>query len=234
VTPPLTSPRRALRNALAALILAALADPRERIMLDVLAGVLAEDRATGDTAWRARLAALGPVDREGAAGAPGAGLRRDLAGEREGLAARVSDARALVERYWQGGAPPRDRLERALVQAALLFERGLFFEVHEVLEPVWRELAGSGRRSVQGLIQVAVGLHHLRHGNPAGARAQLAAGRAKLAPAAPTLRGVAVEALLAGLPPFERAAAAERGWPEDLPPPPLAVRTSEGRCAGTA
>jgi hypothetical protein len=138
-------------------------------------------------------------------------------------AARAAVGLAAAERYWRGGGPPAAPLERALVQAAALFDAGLYFEVHEVLEEAWHGLEGDVRRFVQGLIQVAVGLHHLVHGNPAGARTLLGEGRAKLAPHVPVYRGVAVAALLAGLRPFERAAAAGAAWPERAAAPALDV-----------
>ena len=58
----------------------------------------------------------------------------------------------------------------ALGQAALLFDGRLYFEVHELLEPYWLRAAGRERETLQGLIQVAVGFHHLSNGN-GGARA---------------------------------------------------------------
>lgn len=94
------------------------------------------------------------------------------------LAARAERARRLF-----AGRPldPVDApLETALGQAALLFDGRLYFEVHEVLEPYWLRAGGRERETLQGLIQVAVGFHHLGNGNGAGARALLHDGAAKL------------------------------------------------------
>ena len=55
-----------------------------------------------------------------------------------------------------------------------LFNRGEFFEAHEVLEDVWRAAPTGEKKFLQGLIQVAVGLHHHSRGNLAGARSLLA------------------------------------------------------------
>ncbi len=55
-----------------------------------------------------------------------------------------------------------------------LFNRGEFFEAHEVLEDVWRAAPAGEKKFLQGLIQVAVGLHHHSRGNLAGARSLLA------------------------------------------------------------
>jgi hypothetical protein len=54
-----------------------------------------------------------------------------------------------------------------------LFNRGAFFEAHEVLEDVWRPSIEPERKFLQGLIQVAVALHHHSKGNSAGATSLL-------------------------------------------------------------
>jgi predicted metal-dependent hydrolase len=68
-----------------------------------------------------------------------------------------------------------------LSEAATLFDAGLYFETHEVLEPFWMRAEGARREILQGLIQVAVGFQHLANGNLGGARALLREGAAKLA-----------------------------------------------------
>ena len=55
-----------------------------------------------------------------------------------------------------------------------LFNRGEFFDAHEVLEDVWRAAPAGEKKFLQGLIQVAVGLHHYSRGNGVGARSLLA------------------------------------------------------------
>ena len=60
------------------------------------------------------------------------------------------------------------------------FNSGHYFEAHEVWEDLWRETTGNLRLFYQGLIQTAVGLHHLSRGNMVGARAQLSKAIAKL------------------------------------------------------
>ena len=64
---------------------------------------------------------------------------------------------------------PAGEVERAIDEAACLFNEGLFFEVHEVLEAVWLKLEGQSRLLLQGLIQIAVGFHHLENKNLNGA-----------------------------------------------------------------
>ena len=57
---------------------------------------------------------------------------------------------------------------------------GLYFEVHELLEPSWLRADGPTRAALQGLMQVAVGFQHLANGNLDGARALLREGAVKL------------------------------------------------------
>ena len=60
------------------------------------------------------------------------------------------------------------------------FNAGRYFEAHERWEDLWRETRGPLRLFYQGLVQAAVGLHHLGRGNLNGARAQLSKSVAKL------------------------------------------------------
>ncbi|MDP9267227.1 MAG: DUF309 domain-containing protein [Acidobacteriota bacterium] len=61
-----------------------------------------------------------------------------------------------------------------------LFNRREFFDAHEVLEDLWRVAEGPDKRFLQGLIQIAVGFHHLSTGNTIGARSLLGRGGEKL------------------------------------------------------
>ncbi len=51
----------------------------------------------------------------------------------------------------------------------VLFNRGDFFEAHEVWEALWMDTAGPDKQFYQGLIQAAVGLCHFCNGNVRGA-----------------------------------------------------------------
>ena len=73
-------------------------------------------------------------------------------------------------------------------QALVLWNAGLFFELHELLETVWLGTRGEGRTGLKGLIQAAgVYVHQLRgnaaaaHGLAMRARRNLLAGRDHLA-----------------------------------------------------
>jgi DUF309 family protein family protein len=76
--------------------------------------------------------------------------------------------------------PVEPSLDEALAAAATLFDAGLHFEVHELLEPYWTRSGGAERQALQGLIQIAVGYQHLANGNLAGARALLDEGPRRL------------------------------------------------------
>jgi predicted metal-dependent hydrolase len=69
------------------------------------------------------------------------------------------------------------------------FNRGDFFEAHERWEDVWRLLPGPDRGFVQGLIQIAAGLHHLQNARPSPAASLLRKGSNRLSrgPAPPTI-----------------------------------------------
>jgi len=176
-----------VRNRLASTIVAALGDERARHELRAL--------ATDDATARGWLA---PEDDRWA----------EAVAER---ARRASEA--LADRP---ALAPQADLGQVLQAAGLLFDAGLHFEVHEVLEPHWMAAQGEAREALQGLIQIAVGYQHLANGNRAGARSLLVEGSERLHRR--RLAGVDLDA-------FARAAvvAAERvttGEPIAAPPFP--------------
>ena len=78
------------------------------------------------------------------------------------------------------------------------FNERAFFEAHEVWEDLWHDEQGPSRRYYQGLIQVAVCLHHFRNGNTRGARKLYHSSRGYLEAYRPQHRGLDVDQLLAG------------------------------------
>lgn len=92
--------------------------------------------------------------------------------------------------------PLSREVHEALVEGVELFNRGLFWETHEVLERVWLQDRPPRKRFLQGLIKVAAGYHHYRNGNPIGMHHLLTAGRDLLLPFAPSYMGLDLEALL--------------------------------------
>jgi len=180
-----------VRNRLASAIIAALGDEHARRELRALAAD--DETARG---W------LAPDDDQ---------LRAAVRERARRAAGALADRPALAA---------ETDLGQALQAAGLLFDAGLHFEVHEVLEPHWMAAQGDAREALQGLIQIAVAYQHLANGNHAGARSLLVEGSARLHQR--RLAGVDLD-------PFARAAvvAAERvatGEPIDVPTFPRFAR----------
>jgi len=76
------------------------------------------------------------------------------------------------------------------------FNKCEFFEAHEVWEEIWAGTEGDSRKFYQGLIQVAVCLHHFGNGNIRGAKKLFHSSTGYLGPYAPWFAGLDVEKLL--------------------------------------
>lgn len=93
-----------------------------------------------------------------------------------------------LTRYWEALTLIKEHgLAHRLDKALALWDLGLFFEVHDILEELWQEAAGPRRTALKGLIQAAAVYIHRAQGNgPAAAKmaakaaAALAAHRAQL------------------------------------------------------
>jgi|SRR5581483_9000198 len=157
-----------LRNGLAELILAAFDSEAARETLRAVAAL--EGEAEVAPAAAARLRELGWVE---PAGRGRIRLRGAHRAAREPLCRRAAAALSVLG---APSPPPGDPLARA----ARLADAGLFFEVHELLEPAWLRADGGARLALQGLIQVAVAFHHAQHDNRAGAASLLAEALTKL------------------------------------------------------
>ena len=79
------------------------------------------------------------------------------------------------------------------------FNRCDFFEAHEVWEELWTEYSGPSRKFYQGLIQVAVCLHHFGNGNTRGAKKLFYGSTAYLTEYRPWYEGVDVDQLISQL-----------------------------------
>lgn len=77
---------------------------------------------------------------------------------------------------------PNRHLDGLFRDGVKLFNAAQFFEAHESLEDVWREAPEPERKFLQGLIQIAVALHHHSTGNVVGCRSLLKRGLRNLAP----------------------------------------------------
>jgi hypothetical protein len=81
--------------------------------------------------------------------------------------------------------------------ALRLFNRARFFDAHEVLEDLWRDLPKSSlaKKHLQGLVQVAVAFHHESRGNLRGAKSVLERALRNLAGAEVSFPNVELERL---------------------------------------
>ncbi|NPB04033.1 MAG: DUF309 domain-containing protein [Thermotogae bacterium] len=64
--------------------------------------------------------------------------------------------------------PTEEEVGKTIEMAKLLFEKGLYFEVHEILEEVWMGEFGKDRDFLQALIQIGVAYYHLENFNTRG------------------------------------------------------------------
>lgn len=71
-----------------------------------------------------------------------------------------------------------------------------FFEAHDIWEELWSEYQGPSRKFYQGLIQVAVALHHFGNGNIRGAKKLYIGSRGYLEEYRPAHLGLDLEAFL--------------------------------------
>ncbi len=105
----------------------------------------------------------------------------------------------VLQTFYGREARPSEEPQAALLKGALLFNQGLFFEVHEVLETQWKQESGETKTFLQGLIQIAVAFYHLENQNHRGALLLLQEGLEKLLPYRPRFLGVELETFTAHL-----------------------------------
>ncbi len=96
-----------------------------------------------------------------------------------------------------------------------LLNGGEYFRAHEVLEDVWRGAAAADKKFLQGMIQLAVGLHHAQNNNRRGALSVLSRARGNLLAYAPAHDNVNVSAICDWI--SRAAAAIEAGDPPPAP-----------------
>lgn len=116
----------------------------------------------------------------------------------------------MAETVLQGGRakayrpiPAADR-RRAFEAGVAAYDRGDYFEAHELLEPAWMGTADLAERDLlQGLIKLAAAFVHGVRGNPLGIARNLTGARERLAAAAgspaATASGIDISALVAAV-----------------------------------
>jgi len=92
-----------------------------------------------------------------------------------------------------------------------LFNRGEYFDAHEVWEEPWQNSQGTERLFYQALIQAAVALEHYRRGNPRSARNVWRNCLAKLHALPERMAGLRIPGFIADM---ERALAAILSTPD--------------------
>ena len=100
---------------------------------------------------------------------------------------------AAEERADPCGEPPPP----GVAEGIALFNRGAFYEAHEVIEHEWHAERRPIRRLYQGILQIGVGLHHAQGGNHRGAVLLLTDGIAKTRGFLPGCQGIDTARLVA-------------------------------------
>jgi len=77
------------------------------------------------------------------------------------------------------------------------FNRQAFYACHDTLEALWMEAPEWDRNFYQGILQIAVGCHHLSNHNWRGAVILLGEGMGRLQAYEPSYHGIDLERLLA-------------------------------------
>lgn len=139
--------------------------------------------------------------------------RAQNARPRDGLGRPMPYGSAGVERIDESVVLPP---EQSLSESRELFAAGRPFHAHEILEAAWKSAPEQERALWKGLAQLAVGVTHLRRGNPKGAVSLLTRARDGIAPyAQEPPHGIRVAELVdyAG----DLAARVERDGPDSVP-----------------
>ena len=106
-------------------------------------------------------------------------------------------------------------IEERLEAGLSLIREGSYFEAHEELELAWRAAAEDEKGFFQGLVHVTVAWYQAGRGRRVGTERQLEKAARRLAPFAPSHRGVDVASVLAQV---ERARTTVAGGSLDLDP----------------
>ncbi len=96
---------------------------------------------------------------------------------------------------WDNGGA----LDTAFERGILLINAGSYYAAHDVLEEVWRGVHGWTKPFYQGMVQVAISLHHFSTGNLTGAQSVMAKCRKNLGEFPDSFCGVDLRDLMAQL-----------------------------------
>ncbi|MFN9020990.1 MAG: DUF309 domain-containing protein [Pseudanabaena sp.] len=87
-------------------------------------------------------------------------------------------------------------VDQAFEEAIAQFNSGDYYACHDTLESIWNDAWQSDRAFYQGILQIAVGLYHLKSQNWHGAAILLGEGTSRLPAYLPDYQSIDVEALL--------------------------------------
>ncbi len=110
---------------------------------------------------------------------------------------------------WENGGVLNPEFEHGID----LINEGSYYAAHDALEDVWRGVHGWSKPFYQGMVQVAISLHHFSTGNLAGAQSVMAKCRKNLGEFPESFCGVDVRDLAAQLEAWQRAMAAGGPYP---------------------
>src|SRR5690625_3467270 len=89
-----------------------------------------------------------------------------------------------------------DPLPEDVRRGIAMYNRGMFYECHEVLEDAWRAESDDVRYLYQGILQIGVAFHHLSNDNWRGAVGLLTGGIEKVSRFRPVCMGVNTNRLI--------------------------------------
>lgn len=87
-------------------------------------------------------------------------------------------------------------LDPVFEEAIAQFNSGDYYACHDTLEAIWNDSWQSDRAFYQGILQIAVGLYHLKSQNWHGAAILLGEGTSRLPAYLPDYQSIDVETLL--------------------------------------
>ncbi|HRA48707.1 MAG TPA: DUF309 domain-containing protein [Thermomicrobiales bacterium] len=164
-------------------------------MGDHLRHVHISDGAAGDTAKRHLLPGVGEIPWSALVRAIGGkGYRGPMMLEAAVTSHEDLDrVRTFLDPFLaiaNGPVGDPDLLPKGVREGIELFNAGEYYEAHEAIEHEWHAERGDIRRLYQGILQIGVGLHHVRNGNVTGAQLLLGDGIAKVSDFLPTALGL--------------------------------------------
>ncbi|PZV16934.1 MAG: DUF309 domain-containing protein [Pseudanabaena sp.] len=87
-------------------------------------------------------------------------------------------------------------VDPAFEEAITQFNNGDYYSCHDTLEAIWNDSWQSDRAFYQGILQIAVGLYHLKNQNWHGAAILLGEGTSRLPAYLPDYQSIDVQTLL--------------------------------------